>query len=170
MKILHIDPTTQNINEFNNYIKKENQHAFVIFYMVGCGPCEMARPEWKNIDNVLDDKTKKDDILIVDINQEILRNPDLKIAYLKENNISINGFPTIHYITNKGNVVEEYDGQRTADSFKKWIESKVINSKQNKASHKHMTGGKRKYTKKNSNRRTRYKKNKRSKKAKKHYK
>jgi vacuolar-type H+-ATPase subunit F/Vma7 len=169
MKILHIDPTTQNINEFNNYIKKENQHTFVIFYMVGCGPCEMARPEWKNIDNVLDDKTKKHDILIVDINQEILQNPDLKIAYLKEKNISINGFPTIHYITNKGTVVEEYDGQRTADSFKKWIESKVINSKGHKPSQKRMTGGG-KYKRKQSKRRTRSKKHKRSRKTKKHYK
>jgi len=167
--MLHIDPTTQNINEFNNYIKKENQHTFVIFYMVGCGPCEMARPEWGNIDNVLDDKTKKHNILIVDINQEILQNPDLKIAYLKENNISINGFPTIHYITNKGNVVEEYDGQRTADSFKKWIESKVINSKGYNPSQKSMTGAG-KYKRKHSKRRTRSKKHKRSRKLKKHYK
>lgn len=170
MKLLHIDPTTQNINEFNNYIKKENQHAFVLFYMVGCGPCEMARPEWKNIDNVLDDKIKKQDIIIVDINQEILQNPDLKIEYLKENNISINGFPTIHYITKSGSVVEEYEGHRSADSFKKWIESKVKSPKQHKSSQKRMTGGNRKYTKKYSIRRTRRKKNKRSKKTKKHYK
>jgi|Laugresbdmm110sd_1035091.scaffolds.fasta_scaffold17592_2 thiol-disulfide isomerase/thioredoxin len=124
MKILHVDPTTQNVNDLNNDISKNNNHAFILYYMVGCGPCEMARPEWKKIEDILGDKIKETDIIIADINQEILQNSDLKPKYLTEQNISINGFPTIHYISENGKLVEEYEGPRTADAFKKWIESK----------------------------------------------
>jgi len=124
MKILHIDPTTQNVNDLNNDISKNNSPAFVLYYMVGCGPCEMTRPEWKKIEDILEDNIKKSDIIIADINQEILQNSDLKPKYLTEQNISINGFPTIHYISENGKLVEEYEGPRTADAFKKWIESK----------------------------------------------
>jgi thiol-disulfide isomerase/thioredoxin len=124
MKILHIDPTTQNVNDLNNDISKNNSPAFVLYYMVGCGPCEMTRPEWKKIEDILEDNIKKSDIIIADINQEILQNSDLKPKYLTEQNISINGFPTIHYISENGKLVEEYEGPRTSDAFKKWIESK----------------------------------------------
>ena len=58
MKILHVDPTTQNVNDLNNDISKNNNHAFILYYMVGCGPCEMARPEWKKIEDILGDKIK----------------------------------------------------------------------------------------------------------------
>jgi hypothetical protein len=124
MKILHIDPTTQNINDFNNDISKNNNPAFVLYYMVGCGPCEMTRPEWKKIEDILGQDIKESDIIIADINQDVLQNSDLKPKYLTEQNISINGFPTIHYISENGKLVEEYEGPRNSDAFKKWIESK----------------------------------------------
>jgi hypothetical protein len=44
-----------------------------------------------------------------------------KIKYIGD----IDGFPTMKYITNKGNQVENYDDGRTVDSFIKWIESKI---------------------------------------------
>lgn len=164
MKILHIDPTTKNIEEFNNYIEKDNQHAFVLFYMVGCGPCEMTRPEWKKVENDLHDKLN-DNIIVVDINQEILQNPQSKIKYLTKKNISINGFPTIHYISEKGDLVEEYEGQRTAESFKKWIESKSHPSNK-----KHLSsgGGSKSRKGKYNKRKTQSKKHKRVRKTKKH--
>jgi hypothetical protein len=165
MKILHIDPTTQNINDFNNDISKNNNPAFVLYYMVGCGPCEMTRPEWKKIEDILGQDIKESDIIIADINQDVLQNSDLKPKYLTEQNISINGFPTIHYISEKGDLVEEYEGQRTAESFKKWIESKSHPSNK-----KHLSsgGGSKSRKGKYNKRKTQSKKHKRVRKTKKH--
>jgi len=132
MKILHIDGTNKNMDEFNSYVDKNNYHIFVLFFMDGCGPCEMTRPEWKKIEDILDDKIKNNgDIVIADINQEVLQDPNLKINYLNNKHISINGFPTIHYIFKNGNIVDEFDGQRNAESFKQWIVDKTSKSNNN---------------------------------------
>jgi predicted ATPase len=40
---------------------------------------------------------------------------------------SIDGFPTIKYIGNKGQIIEDYDNKRTLNEFINWIESKITN-------------------------------------------
>ena len=71
MKILHVND--KNIhkleNEINSYFKN-GKHVFVLVYMVGCGHCEVMRPEWAKIESVLNKNpvyNKNNDIVIIDI-------------------------------------------------------------------------------------------------------
>jgi thiol-disulfide isomerase/thioredoxin len=137
MIFLHIDPTTKNTKKFNKYVA-QGKHIFVLFYLEGCGPCNATRPEWKKIKNVLDMKYKNNNnIVIADVDQALMR----EIKYLTN---EPKGFPTMLYISGKGNVNENYEDcnigrkDRTVDSFIEWIESKV----KNKVKSKTQKGGK----------------------------
>jgi thiol-disulfide isomerase/thioredoxin len=96
--------------------------------MVGCGPCEATIPEWKKIQNVLEDKYKKNDkystVLVVDIDKDLfseVKNIDFQLA----------GFPTIKYIADNGKTAVDYedstikDKDRTIDSFINWIQTTI---------------------------------------------
>lgn len=141
MKILHIDTKTDNINLFDKYVS-EGKDVFVLIYLEGCPPCIATRPEWKKIENVLKDKYKSNDnLVVIDVDQELLE----KMTKLKE---QPKGFPTILHITDKGKTSEEYDEEdkeifRKIESFEKWIDSKI----------KKQQGGKRKIRKTKSKRR-----------------
>ena len=129
MKILHIDPKTKNTKMFNKYVE-QGKHIFVIFYLEGCGPCNATRPEWKKIENVLKDKYKKNDNLVLaDVDQELLK----EIKYLTT---QPKGFPTLRYISDKGETSEDYEDcpdllekDRKVDSFVKWISLKMSKQK-----------------------------------------
>ena len=124
MIIIHLHSNQGNIEQFDKYIQ-EGKQIFVLIYMEGCGPCNATRPEWKKIENVLDNKYKNNsNIVIADIDQELLS----KIPSLKK---QPSGFPTMLYINNKGNTIEDYEESnlklkdRTIDSFVEWIETKI---------------------------------------------
>ena len=145
---LHID--TKNSEEKDetgkNHIKilndsiKDGKTIFLLIYMEGFGPCNATRPEWKKLENVMNDDILNKDVLIVDMDKDLLE---------KVNNIgnSPKGFPTIRYISNKD--VEDFedselsdeDKNRNVDSFVKWIELKSKKSDK-------MKGGKRRTTSK----------------------
>jgi hypothetical protein len=92
--------------------------------MEGCGPCNATRPEWKKLENILHKNfVNKSDTVIVDIDKDILH----KVKYLKQQPA---GFPTIQFVTNKGELIENYEDSnietkdRTIDSFIEWIKHK----------------------------------------------
>jgi hypothetical protein len=120
MIILHINSKSNNAHLFNKYVE-EGKQIFVIFYMEGCGPCNATRPEWKKIENVMAN-LKNDNVVIVDLDQEVLE----EIENLQSKPV---GYPTIRYISNKGKISEDYNGERNIDAFVSWIKSKFINSK-----------------------------------------
>jgi thiol-disulfide isomerase/thioredoxin len=115
MIFLHINSKTNNAALFNKYVEQGKQ-IFVLFYMEGCGPCNMTRPEWKKIENILS-TDKNNNIVVVDIDQEVLE----ELKYLQSKPM---GFPTMRYIANKGKTSDDYDGERNIDAFMKWIQSK----------------------------------------------
>jgi hypothetical protein len=86
--------------------------------MEGCGPCNATRPEWAKLQNTLKHHKNSKNVAIVDIDH-VLSSKIINAG--KEPN----SFPTIRVITNKGNTVEEYDKDRTIDSFTEWIVSKT---------------------------------------------
>lgn len=107
---------------------KSKKHVFILIYMEGCGPCNATRPEWSKMAHTLQEQySKNKDVAIIDINKDLLSSI--------KNVGSINGFPTMKYITNKGHIVENYEDSsiknkdRSADSFINWVESKVLNGK-----------------------------------------
>ena len=158
MKFLHIDPITNNINLFDDYVS-QGKDVFVLIYLEGCGPCIATRPEWKKIENVLKDKYKSNDnLVVIDVDQKLLE----KMTTLKE---EPKGFPTILYIKDKGKISEEYNEEeekifRKVDSFVKWIDSKMKKQqggkkRRNIKTRKSKRNMKTRKTKKNKNRKTR---------------
>jgi len=130
MVFLEINKKTASklVNDLNKYIKNKNAKIFMLIYMEGCGPCNMTRPEWSKLKNVLSkDILKSDKYVVVAIDKDIIN----KIKNVKE----ANSFPTIRYITNGGENVENYEDSdistkdRTIDSFMEWIKSKTDEDK-----------------------------------------
>ncbi len=112
------------IDDVNKYLKNDKTKVFILIYMEGCGPCNMTRPEWSKLKNVLSkDILKSDKCIIVSIDKDVAS----KLNKVKE----ANSFPTIRYITNSGENVENYEDadiktkDRSIDSFVEWIQSKT---------------------------------------------
>jgi len=129
------------IKLLNNYIKS-GKHIYLLCYMEGCGPCNATRPEWKKIQNVMEEKyrNKYNDIVVVDIDHELLKYIALKIEPV--------GFPSMKYIAKKGRFMQDYEEanittkNRTVDSFIEWIEKIIKKNNINKnVFSKKMRGG-----------------------------
>ena len=141
MKFLHVNPTTKNTNLFNKYIK-QGKNIFVLFYLEGCGPCNATRPEWNKIKNVLSEKYKNNDsIVIADVDQSVMK----ELLFIKN---EPKGFPSMRFISKKGNEDDDYEDSniskkdRTIDSFVEWIESKIKTQHKPYKQHNIHKGGK----------------------------
>ena len=131
MIILNVSSKNDLIGQGPNEVDKminDKKHVFILIYMDGCGPCNATRPEWQKMASTL--KTQyadNKDIAIIDMNKDALSSV--------KGVGSVEGFPTIKYITNKGKTIEAYEDSgiknknRSADSFINWIESKVLKGK-----------------------------------------
>jgi hypothetical protein len=113
------------IDQLNNQLDRKNSKIFILFYMEGCGPCNFTRPEWSKLKNVLsNDILNNDEISIVAIDQELT-------SKLKNIKSEPNSFPTMRFMTNAGEIIENYEDSnilkkdRTIDSFVEWINSKT---------------------------------------------
>jgi thiol-disulfide isomerase/thioredoxin len=92
--------------------------------MEGCGPCNATRPEWEKLASALKGRyATNNDLVIIDVNKDY-------VGSLKSIG-SIDGFPTMKYITNHGQTIEAYENSsitkkdRSVDSFINWIESNI---------------------------------------------
>jgi len=98
--------------------------VFMLIYMVGCGPCNLTKPEWFKLKSSLGGQYKKNNKLVIaDVNKDF--------AHLVHKIEPPNGFPTMLYVSQHGNKIENYeastirDKSRNVDSFMNWIESHV---------------------------------------------
>ena len=108
---IHSSNDKSEINKLNTHIN-QGKPAFVLIFMEGCGPCNITRPEWGKLKNVL---PKDENVLVADVDQTVLD----QLTSIKEKPL---GFPTMLYI--EGNQVENYEGGRTITDFVKWIQGK----------------------------------------------
>lgn len=135
------------IKQLNHFLSNKDNKSFVLIYMEGCEPCNATRPEWSKLKNILSNTNKN--VGVFSIDKDLVS----KVTKLKEANI----FPTMRYITNSGNIVENYEDSdiskkdRTVDSFVEWIKHKsgeknVTKSENNSKTRKHrkQNGGTRK--------------------------
>ena len=142
MVFIHIDKKNcingncNMIQELDTILGDKNKKTFLLIFMEGCGPCNATRPEWNKIRNILENKYKyNNDLLISDIDQDCLKD-------IKHLPISPSGFPTMVYLNKNKNIQENYENSdikeknRSIDSFVEWIENKVPSSNK--------VGGKRK--------------------------
>lgn len=133
MKLISSNEGTNDyVSEFQKSLN-ERKPIFVLFYMDGCNPCNLMKPEWMKLKNILSEK----DIVIADIERNHLN--QLKLP------VEINSFPTIYFI--KNSKYELYDGERSVDAFFKWIQNKSV------------IGGKKRKTKKRKKRGMKFRKN-----------
>lgn len=115
--------TAEDAATLNKYIDS-GCDVFMLIYMVGCGPCNLTKPEWFKLKSSLGGQYKKNNKLVVaDVNKDF--------AHLVHKIKPPNGFPTMLYVSQHGNKIENYedssirDKSRNVDSFMNWIESHV---------------------------------------------
>ena len=124
MHILHINSLDE-VSKIDKLIE-QGKNIFILVYMVGCGPCNATIPEWSKMVSALEKQySKNEELVIIDINKDFVGSINQK--YIGE----IEGFPTIKYINNNGNSIEDYEDSsinkkdRSVDSFINWVESKI---------------------------------------------
>jgi len=148
MVFKHIDKSTRItktgvdlVKELDKSLSEKTTQHFILFFMEGCGPCNATRPEWNKMKNVLSKQfLNRGDIYIGSVDQ--IFSDDLK--YVKSKPSS---FPTMRYITNSGDTVENFedsaikDKSRTIDCFIDWIKLKTGEDSITKSEPYHNTRG-----------------------------
>ena len=123
MRVFHIN-TKNDLHQLEkmNKLTDNGSHAFVLVYMDGCGPCNATRPEWGKLESALKNQYgDNEELVIADINKDFAG----QIKHIG----SIDGYPTMKYISDNGKRVETYESSgikkkdRSVDSFINWIES-----------------------------------------------
>ena len=148
MQFLHVTDSEKDLDIVNKFIK-DGKHVFLFIHSESCGHCIEAFPKWRQLKNRLAHK-KREDVLVADINEKVSSDLSSKIMNVGP----INGYPTIKYI--HGKKVNEFNQERSTDSFMNWIETNIGNAvSTNKTKRQH--GGKSK--RKRSNRKRSIRKN-----------
>jgi len=155
--------TTQKLKNLLDNLRS-GQKLFLFTFMIGCGHCDNAKPAWKELSVI-----KKNGVTIAMLNQELLdKSGILKILQLddidekdeekikeKEQALEMlkelveltgpapTGFPNFKVVSGTSKKVEEYDGDRTMESFKKWIEKNSGGSSLMGGSNRRQMGGSR---------------------------
>jgi len=114
-------------NQLIDFLKAghtEGHHCFVLIYLVGCGPCNMTKPEWKKVAEDFDYRDDNKGIVMVHIDQN-----NLDRIHGVVGNYSVSGFPTmLHVHKNKISSYEDSNVKnknRSAESFREWINNYV---------------------------------------------
>lgn len=127
--------TQDKLIEFLNDGHKIGHHCFVLIYLVGCGPCNMTKPEWKKVANSFGYRNDNQGVVMVDVDQDNLDQIRPAIG-----NYPISGFPTMLHVHRDMKTSSYEDSNiknknRSAESFREWINhyvnmSGVDNNKQ----------------------------------------
>jgi len=116
--------TQDKLIEFLQHGHNMGNHCFILIYLVGCGPCNMTKPEWKKVAEEFDYRNHDKGIVMVHIDQDNLERIKPVVG-----NYSVSGFPTMLHVRN--NEINSYEDSnvknknRSADSFREWINQYV---------------------------------------------
>jgi len=124
--------TQDKLIEFLNDGHKIGHHCFVLIYLVGCGPCNMTKPEWKKVANSFGYRNDNQGVVMVDVDQDNLDQIRPAIG-----NYPISGFPTMLHVHRDMKTSSYEDSNvknknRSAESFREWINHYVNMNKRHK--------------------------------------
>ena len=125
---LNGDENQKNLATFKGHIASGKQ-GFLFLYMDGCGPCNMTKEAWKDINkHIKKQHLSNNNVIVAEINKDLFEEME---------NIGSEpmGFPTLRYINKNGKIVEEYESSRSPEAFAQWIESKITTPQYNKQMH-----------------------------------
>jgi hypothetical protein len=132
-------------NQKNMAIFKQHhssgKQCFLFLYMDGCGPCNMTKESWKDINkHIKKHNLSNNNVIVAEINKDLF-------GEMENIGAEPMGFPTLRYINNRGGIVEEYESSRTPEAFAQWIESKIprqnVSRRHRHLYHKKTKGGSR---------------------------
>ena len=124
MHFLSYPDSKRDTKEIKKIIDDGNM-VFLLIFMEGCGPCNATRPQWANIKNmVARSQSDENNIYVIDVNKDY-------VDPISDTIGPIEGFPTMKFISNRGNILESYEDSklpdsekdRSAKSFVAWIKS-----------------------------------------------
>ena len=124
MHFLSFPDSKRDTNKIKQIIDDGNM-VFLLIFMEGCGPCNSTRPQWANIKNMMSDtQNDENNIYVIDVNKDY-------VDPISDTIGPIEGFPTMKFISNRGNILEAYEDSklpdsekdRSAKSFVAWIKS-----------------------------------------------
>ena len=117
------------IDSLNKHLSNKDAKIFILYFMEGCIPCNATRPEWAKLENILStDFLNKPNIAVASVDHMLC-------GKLKNIGSEPNSFPTIRFMTDTGNQIENYEDSniskkdRTIDSFVEWIKNKTGENK-----------------------------------------
>lgn len=135
MVFLHItdaDEDKNKIEKLRQYYNS-NVNIFMLIYMNGCEPCNIIKPEWAKLENVLNKYNSDDKVAVIDIENDIFKTA--KLNGFDEPS----GFPTIVHLYNKkredyenSSMLKEDEKDRKIDSLVKWIKNTLIKPEEKK--------------------------------------
>jgi hypothetical protein len=115
---LNGDENQKNLATFKGHIASGKQ-GFLFLYMDGCGPCNMTKESWKDINkHIKKQHLSNNNVIVAEINKDLF-------GEMENIGVEPMGFPTLRYINKNGKIVEEYESSRTPQAFAQWIESKI---------------------------------------------
>lgn len=150
--ILEVSKDSSTHNDFKNKMKDGN--IIVLYYANWCGYCQMMKPEWDKFKSQCNSKYN-----VAEVESEYLDQTGF--------NDEVEGFPTIKYYDAKRNMIK-FEGDRTADSFLKFMKDNAETVEQEKNNNKTNSekNSKSKKTKSKSKKSGKVKKSKKTKKGK----
>ena len=117
IKILQVDgkPAADELIQMRK-TKTPNHHEILLYYRVGCPPCDAMKPVW---DAACDEFCQQYTCKSSDSNVVIANVDPTGLEYLPENN-TVQGTPSLRYSSSAG--VSEFNNERDKATLMKWLQ------------------------------------------------
>ena len=127
MRFIHVSANGDNAQRLNHLMG--NNCVVVQYYMDGCHYCNLLKPHWSKMTEILKNRYEGD-ITIARVNANAVSNVN--------NSMNIPGYPTIRYIENNNNI-SEFNEERNAANLIDWISKHSKHKLQKRKGAKHKT-------------------------------
>lgn len=102
---------------------KKTDPVLVFIYANWCPHCQTMIPHWDNAKTDLENKIHIHEIEDAMLKTPMLNNPEQR--FLKDNNIELQGFPTL--ILHKDGINHQYGGAQECNAIVNWVNGLLVN-------------------------------------------